>query len=35
VPVIKEDFSLVTIGIVFVSLLPMMVEYTRHRLKRA
>ena len=35
VPVIKENFSLVTIGIVFVSLLPMMVEYTRHRLKRA
>jgi len=31
VPVVKENFSLVTIGIVFVSLLPMVVEYVRHR----
>ena len=33
VPVVKENFSLVTIGIVFVSLLPMVVEYVRHRLR--
>jgi membrane-associated protein len=31
VPVVKENFSLVTIGIVFVSLLPVMVEYVRRR----
>ena len=31
VPVVKENFSLVTIGIVAVSLLPMLVEYVRHK----
>jgi membrane-associated protein len=31
VPVVKNNFSLVTIGIVAVSLLPMVVEYMRHR----
>ena len=31
VPVVKNNFSLVTIGIVIVSLLPMLVEYLRHR----
>jgi len=31
VPVVKENFSLVTIGIVFVSVLPVIVEYIRHR----
>ena len=31
VPVIKNNFSLVTIGIVAVSLLPVLVEYLRHR----
>lgn len=31
VPVIKQNFSLVTIGIVIVSLLPMAVEYASHR----
>ena len=31
VPLVKENFSLVTIGIVFVSILPMLVEYVRHR----
>jgi membrane-associated protein len=30
VPIVKENFSLVTIGIVAVSLLPMLVEYLRH-----
>jgi membrane-associated protein len=30
IPVIKENFSLVTIGIVAVSLLPVAVEYLRH-----
>ena len=31
IPIIKNNFSLVTIGIVFVSLLPMLIEYVRHR----
>ena len=31
VPIVKDHFSLVTIGIVFVSILPMIVEYARHR----
>jgi membrane-associated protein len=30
VPIVKENFSLVTIGIVVVSLLPVLVEYLRH-----
>jgi membrane-associated protein len=35
VPIVKENFSLVTIGIVFVSILPMLVEYVRHRRSHA
>ena len=31
IPVIKNNFSLVTIGIVFVSVLPMVIEYLRRR----
>lgn len=31
VPVVKQNFSLVTIGIVAVSLLPMVIEYIRHK----
>ena len=31
VPMVKDNFSLVTIGIVFVSILPMIVEFVRHR----
>jgi membrane-associated protein len=31
VPIIKDNFSLVAIGIVFVSLLPMVVEFLKHR----
>jgi membrane-associated protein len=31
VPVIKDNFSLVALGIVFVSILPMLIEYVRHR----
>ena len=31
VPIVKNNFSLVTLGIVFVSVLPMVVEYVRHR----
>jgi membrane-associated protein len=31
VPVIKENFSLVAIGIVFVSILPMLIEFIRYR----
>jgi membrane-associated protein len=33
VPIIKNNFSLVTIGIVFVSVLPVIVEFIRHRNK--
>ena len=35
VPVVKQNFSLVTIGIVAVSLLPMLVEYVNHRRKHS
>jgi len=35
VPVIKNHFSLVTIGIVLVSLLPVLVEFVRHRGRKA
>ena len=35
VPVIKNNFSLVTIGIVAISLLPVLVEFLRHRGIRA
>src|SRR5712671_7549968 len=31
VPIIKNNFSLVTIGIVFVSILPMLIEFIAHR----
>ncbi|HZR24699.1 MAG TPA: DedA family protein [Vicinamibacterales bacterium] len=31
IPIIKNNFSLVTIGIVFVSILPMVIEYLRRR----
>ena len=31
VPIVKENFSLVTIGIVLVSLLPVVFEYFKHR----
>jgi membrane-associated protein len=34
VPIIKDNFSLVTIGIVFVSLLPVLVEFVKHRRTR-
>jgi membrane-associated protein len=34
VPAVKNNFSLVTIGIVIVSLLPMVVEFLRHRGRR-
>jgi len=30
VPLVKQNFSLVTIGIVLISILPMIVEYVRH-----
>jgi membrane-associated protein len=33
VPIVKEHFSLVTIGIVIVSLIPVFVEYLRHTYK--
>jgi membrane-associated protein len=31
VPIVKQNFSLVTIGIVVVSLLPMAIEYLKRR----
>ena len=34
VPIVKNNFSLVTIGIVAVSLLPMVVEFIRHRARQ-
>jgi len=34
VPIIKNNFSLVTIGIVLVSILPMVAEFVRHRRTR-
>jgi membrane-associated protein len=34
VPIVKNNFSLVTIGIVFVSILPMIVGFLRHRARR-
>jgi membrane-associated protein len=33
VPIVKENFSLVTIGIVVVSVAPIAIEYLRHRAK--
>jgi membrane-associated protein len=33
VPIVKENFSLVTIGIVAVSILPILIEFIRHRRK--
>lgn len=35
VPAVKDHFSLVTLGIVVVSVLPMVVEYLRHRARPA
>ena len=35
VPVVKQNFSLVTIGIVIVSLLPMVFEYLAHRRRKS
>jgi hypothetical protein len=35
VPVVKENFSLVALGIVIVSLLPMAIEYVKYRGARA
>jgi membrane-associated protein len=34
VPIVKQNFSLVTVGIVGVSLLPMVIEYVNHRRSR-
>ena len=34
VPVVKNNFSLVALGIVFVSILPMLIEFVRHRRTR-
>ncbi len=31
VPIVKDNFSLVALGIVFVSMLPMFIEYVRYR----
>ena len=35
VPIVKNNFSLVALGIVFVSVLPMVIEYFRHRARRS
>ena len=34
VPVVKENFSIVVLGIIFVSLLPAVFEVIRHRRER-
>ena len=34
IPIVKNNFSLVTIGIVLISLLPMAIEFLRHRAKK-
>ena len=34
VPIVKENFSLVALGIVFVSVLPMAFEYLKYRRER-
>ncbi len=34
IPVVRENFSLVALGIVFVSVLPMVIEFLRHRRER-
>ena len=34
VPIVKDNFSLVTIGIVFVSVLPMVFELVKSRRRR-
>ena len=34
VPIVKDNFTLVTLGIVFVSVLPMVFEVVKHRLRR-
>ncbi len=31
VPIVRDNFSIVALGIVFVSVLPMLIEYLRHR----
>jgi len=35
VPVVKDNFTLVTLGIVFVSVLPVVIEMLRGRAKKA
>jgi membrane-associated protein len=35
IPIVKNNFSLVTIGIVAISLLPMVLEYVSHRRQRS
>ena len=35
IPIVRNNFSLVTIGIVFVSILPMLFELIAHRRKAA
>jgi membrane-associated protein len=35
VPIVKNNFSLVALGIVVVSVLPMVIEYFRHRARRS
>jgi membrane-associated protein len=35
VPIVKDNFSLVALGIVFVSVLPMIVEFVNHRRRAA
>jgi membrane-associated protein len=34
IPIVRENFSLVALGIIFVSILPMVIEFIRHRRER-
>ncbi len=33
IPVVRDNFTLITLGIVFVSVLPVLIELVRHRRK--
>jgi membrane-associated protein len=35
IPIVKENFEIVILGIIFVSILPIIIEFIRHRRKRA
>jgi membrane-associated protein len=34
IPIVKENFEMVILGIIFVSVLPIIIEFIRHRRKK-